>query len=164
MEDKKINFKLINSPVGILKIVADDDCLIAILWENERLNRVKLEEMREDKNHPLILKVEKQLAEYFDKKRTSFSVPMQASGTPFQEKVWELLCEIPYGLTWSYKEVAEKMDHPKAVRAVGAAIGRNPISIIIPCHRVVGSNGSLTGFAGGLDRKKTLLELENICL
>jgi methylated-DNA-[protein]-cysteine S-methyltransferase len=155
-----MKYKNINSLVGVLKIVADDDCLIAILWENEPLNRVKLEEMGEDRRHPLILEVEKQLKEYFDKKRTSFNVPMRARGTPFQEKVWELLSQIPYGITFSYKDIAEKMDHPKAVRAVGAAIRRNPISIIIPCHRVVGSNGSLTGFAGGLDRKKTLLELE----
>lgn len=159
MENKTLKYKCINSPVGVLKIVADERHLRAVLWENERLNRVRLDEM-EESSEPLILEVEKQLGEYFKKKRIRFELPLHAQGTPFQEKVWELLYQIPYGVTCSYRDIAEKMDHPKAVRAVGAAVGRNPISIVIPCHRVIGMDGSLTGFAGGLDRKKTLLELE----
>lgn len=159
MENKILKYKLIPSPVGMLKIVSDARYLRAVLWEQERLNRVRLDEM-EESSEPLILEVEKQLGEYFKKKRIRFELPLHAQGTPFQEKVWELLYQIPYGVTCSYRDIAEKMDHPKAVRAVGAAVGRNPISIVIPCHRVIGMDGSLTGFAGGLDRKKTLLELE----
>jgi len=158
---KTLIYKLIESPVGQLKIVADDKTLIAILWDNERENRVKLPELVEKKNDPFLLEVEKQLNEYFNHQRVNFNVPLQMRGTAFQEAVWQLLCKIPYGSTWSYKDIAEKIDRPKAVRAVGAAIGRNPISIIIPCHRVIASDGNLTGFAGGLDRKKTLLDLES---
>lgn len=153
-------FKFIYSPVGMLKIVVDDSHLRAILWENERLNRVKLDDMKEDKNNSLILEVEKQLKEYFNKERIKFDLPLRAQGTPFQEAVWDRLSKIPYGSTCSYKEISVKIDRSNAVRAVGAAIGRNPISIIIPCHRVIGSNGNLTGFAGGLDFKKKLLDLE----
>lgn len=157
-----MKYKYINSPVGKLKLVVEHNSLVAILWENERLNRVKLDEMTESNDDKLLLNVEKQLNEYFQGKRKNFDLPLKASGTPFQEKVWQLLKDIPHGVTCSYKDIAVKMDHSKAVRAVGAAVGRNPISIIIPCHRVIGTNGSLTGFAGGLDRKKILLEVENI--
>lgn len=161
MENKNLKYKFIASPVGMLKIIVDDRHLRAILWENERLNRVKLENLAEDPKNPLILKVEKQLKEYFKRKRITFELPLHAQGTSFQKRVWEFLDKIPYGSTCSYKEIAEKMDRPKAARAVGTAIGRNPISIVIPCHRVIGTNGNLTGFAGGLDRKKKLLNLEN---
>lgn len=148
------------SPVGLLKLVVDGQKLIAILWDNEKLNRVKLDEMTECVDDPLLLKIEKQLNEYFTGKRSNFDVSIKASGTEFQEKVWDLLYKIPYGTTCSYKDIAVKLGKPNAVRAIGAAIGKNPISIIIPCHRVVGSNGSLTGFAGGLEKKRMLLEIE----
>lgn len=155
-----LKYKIINSPVGNLKIVVQDNTLVAILWDVERPNRVRLEEMIEDTNDPVILEVENQLKEYFLNKRTIFHLPLMAHGTPFQQEVWKLLNEIPFGKTLTYKEIAIKLNNPKAVRAVGGAIGRNPISIIIPCHRVVGSNKSLTGFAGGLNRKQILLNLE----
>jgi len=158
---KTFKYKFIDSPVGILKIVASDDKLIAILWDNEKPNRVKPSEMVEDKQDPFLKKVEKQLNEYFQQKRTSFDLNLDFYGTPFQKSVWELLYQIPYGSTCSYKDIAEKIRNPKGVRAVGGAIGKNPISIIVPCHRVIGSKGSLTGFAGGLGRKKILLDLEN---
>lgn len=157
---KRLKYKIIKSPVGPLKIVVEDKVLVAILWDNERLNRVRLDPMEEDENDPLILNVEKQLNEYFLNQRTHFDLPMELCGTLFQQEVWNLLNDIPFGKTCSYKEIAVKMNKPKAVRAVGAAIGRNPISIIVPCHRVVARNGNLTGFAGGLDRKKILLDLE----
>lgn len=155
-----LKYKMIPSPVGVLKIVVQEDALVAILWDKERLNRVRLESMVEDTEDPLILKIEKQLDDYFLQKRQEFQLPLETQGTPFQKEVWNLLSQIPYGVTWTYKEVAEKIQRPQAVRAVGAAIGRNPISIVIPCHRVIATNGSLTGFAGGLDRKKILLDLE----
>ncbi len=157
---KLFKFKLIDSPVGALKIVAGNNKLAAILWDNEKLNSVKLSEMVEDNQDPFLKKVEKQLNEYFHYERTSFDLPIELHGTPFQKSVWELIYQIPYGFKWSYKQIAEKICNPKAVRAVGGATGKNPISIIIPCHRVIAANGSLTGFAGGLHRKKILLELE----
>lgn len=158
---KLLKYKMMSSPVGVLKIVVQECALVAILWDKERLNRVRLESMVEDNEDSLILKIEKQLNDYFSQKRQEFQLPMETQGTPFQKEVWNLLNQIPYGATWTYKEVAEKIQRPLAVRAVGAAIGKNPISIVIPCHRVIATNGSLTGFAGGLDRKKILLDLES---
>ena len=102
-----------------------------------------------------------QLQEYFDRKRTEFTFPSAAVGTTFQQRIWELLREIPYGETRTYMQLADAFGNRAAIRAVGLANGRNPISIVVPCHRVVGSDGSLTGYAGGLDRKRFLLELEN---
>jgi methylated-DNA-[protein]-cysteine S-methyltransferase len=114
----------------------------------------------EDAEHPIILKTEKQLEQYFNQERTTFQLPLEFEGTDFQNKIWKTLQNIPFGQTISYKEIALKIGHPLAVRAVGAAIGRNPISIVIPCHRVIGSNGKMTGFAGGLKNKEILLKLE----
>lgn len=156
-----MKYKTIASPVGTLTLVTEKNTLTAILWENERLNRVKLGHLEEDTKNPFLKEVENQLKEYFAEKRTTFNLPMTLYGTPFQKAVWDFLYEIPYGATCSYKDIAEKLNNPKGVRAVGGAVGRNPVSIIIPCHRVIGSNGTLTGFAGGLDRKKLLLDLEN---
>jgi methylated-DNA-[protein]-cysteine S-methyltransferase len=158
---KLLNFKIIQSPVGCLKIVVKDQNLVAILWDNEKLNRVKLDEMTENKNDPFILEIEKQLNEYFLHQRKAFNLPIETQGTSFQQDVWKLLNQIPYGATWTYKDMALKIHRPDAVRAVGTAIGRNPISIVVPCHRVIASNGTLAGFAGGLDRKKILLDLES---
>lgn len=157
---KTLKFNYVNSPVGILKLIANEKKLVAILWDNEKLNRVRLDEMEESSDHPILLKTAKELNEYFLGKRTTFSIPMEMQGTSFQKSVWEILNQIPYGKTWTYKQVAELINNPKAVRAVGTAIGKNPLSIIVPCHRVIGTNGTLTGFAGGLDKKQTLLTLE----
>lgn len=156
-----LNYKIITSPVGHLKIVTNDKSLLAVLWDNEKPNRVKLEQMEEKKSHPLILETEKQLNEYFHNQRKNFDLPIEPKGTSFQQNVWALLNQISYGNTCTYKDIAQQMNQPNAVRAVGTAIGRNPISIIIPCHRVIATNGGLAGFAGGLDRKKTLLDLES---
>ncbi len=157
---KILKYKIVHSPVGSLKIVVKDDILMAVLWDNENPNRVRLPQMIEEPKNSLILETEKQLNEYFSKKRKKFDLPLESIGTPFQMRVWQLLQQIPYGTTQSYKEIAIKMDNPLAVRAVGTANARNPISIIVPCHRVIASNGNLAGFAGGLDRKKVLLDLE----
>lgn len=158
---KHFIYKKIPSPVGVLTLVAEDNALAAILWDNEKPNRIRLDDLEESKNNPFLLKVEMQLEEYFDQKRKNFDLPLALSGTPFQMAVWKLLYEIPYGVTCAYKDIAEKIGNPRSVRAVGTAIGRNPISIIVPCHRVIASNGKLAGFAGGLDRKKLLLNLES---
>jgi methylated-DNA-[protein]-cysteine S-methyltransferase len=153
-------YKLMNSPVGQLKLVAKGDKLSAILWENDKPNRVRLGEMQEQVNNPILLETERQLKEYFAGKRNRFEVELDFAGTEFQKKVWEALLTIPFGETRSYGDIATQIGNTKAVRAVGAANGRNPISIIAPCHRVIGASGHLTGFAGGLKAKETLLTLE----
>jgi len=149
------------SPVGELKLVASDKGLAAILWENDNPKRVRLGTLEENKHHPLLLETERQLKDYFAEKRETFSLKLDFTGTEFQKKVWEALITIPFGETRSYGQVARQIGHPKAVRAVGAANGKNPISIIAPCHRVIGSDGTLTGFAGGLDTKAYLLGIES---
>jgi methylated-DNA-[protein]-cysteine S-methyltransferase len=153
-------YKTIDSPVGNLKLVASDEGLVAVLWKKEKLNRVCLAEVKKGETHPVLLKAERQIAEYFARKRRSFSVPIDMHGTSFQKQVWEALLAIPFGETRTYGDLAKQLGRPQAARAVGAASGRNPLSIIVPCHRVVGSTGKLTGFAGGLDAKIRLLELE----
>lgn len=154
-------YKFVDSPVGQLKLVVSAKGLVAILWENDSPRRVQLKDLSEDVNHPVLLKAEGQLSEYFTGKRKSFSLPLDMRGTPFQNSVWEALLAIPFGETRSYGELAKQLGNPRATRAVGAANGRNPISIVVPCHRVIGSSGKLTGFAGGLDVKARLLELES---
>ena len=153
-------FKRIDSPVGLLTLAAKGDKLTAILWECEIDGRVKLGEMIEDPTFPILLKTEHQLSEYFAGKRTRFELDLDFTGTEFQKEVWAALLEIPFGETRSYGEIARRIGRPKAVRAVGAANGRNPISIVAPCHRVIGTSGKLTGFAGGLENKALLLRLE----
>jgi methylated-DNA-[protein]-cysteine S-methyltransferase len=153
-------YKEVASPVGRLKLVTSDKGLAAILWENDNPSRIRLGEMVEDRNHPILLKAERQLGEYFAGKRETFSVALDMQGTPFQKDVWEQLLAIPFGETRSYGQLAKALGRPQAMRAVGAANGRNPISIIVPCHRVIGSSGKLTGFAGGLETKARLLNLE----
>jgi methylated-DNA-[protein]-cysteine S-methyltransferase len=151
---------IVDSPVGALTIVASDDGLRAILWPDDDPSRVRLAETTEDPSHPVIAATVRQLVEYFDGERTEFDVPLDPVGTEFQRAAWEALCLIPYGTTVSYGEQAEQMGDRRKARAVGAANGRNPISIVVPCHRVVGANGSLTGFAGGTDTKAWLLDHE----
>lgn len=153
-------FKTIWSPVGDLTLVADARGLAAILWENDRPGRVRLGPLTEDAEHPILVETERQLGEYFAGRRRAFDVPLSFAGSDFQKRVWSALLTIPFGETRSYGEIAHQLGNPGASRAVGAANGRNPISIIAPCHRVVGSTGKLTGFAGGLDAKQYLLELE----
>lgn len=153
-------FKRIDSPVGLLTLAAKGEKLTAILWECEIDGRVKLGEMIEDPAFPVLLKTEHQLNEYFAGKRTRFELDLDFTGTEFQKEVWAALLEIPFGETRSYSDIARRIGRPKAVRAVGAANGRNPISIVAPCHRVIGTSGKLTGFAGGLANKELLLRLE----
>ena len=147
--------------MGRLTLVASDSGLAAILWENDSPRRVPVNAVAEDPDHPILLETEKQLREYFAGRRQAFSVPLDFGGTEFQNQVWRALLSIPFGETRTYTEIARQIGKPAAVRAVGAANGRNPISIIAPCHRVIGSTGNLTGFAGGLQAKAHLLALED---
>lgn len=153
-------FKTITSPVGALKLVASDKGLSAILWENDDPKRVRLAPLVEDPDHPILRETERQLAAYFAGTLRTFTVPLDFRGTDFQKRVWTALLSIPHGETRSYADIARQVGRPTAFRAVGAANGKNPISIIAPCHRVIGSTGKLTGFAGGLDAKQLLLRLE----
>ena len=153
-------YKETESPVGKLKLVASSNALVAVLWERERPDRVKLVALKLDTQQPILLEAERQLREYFSGTRTEFDLPLELNGSEFQKKVWRALREIPFGQTRSYLYLAKTVGSAKAVRAVGAANGKNPLSIVVPCHRVVGANGSLTGFAGGVDVKAKLLAHE----
>jgi len=152
-------YKWMESPVGALKLVGNDEGLAAVLWENDDPRRIRLGAVAEG-DDTVLARAEQQLAEYFRKEREAFELPLAFKGTPFQVKVWQALLTIPYGETRSYSEIARQIGHPSAVRAIGSANRCNPISIIAPCHRVIGSSGALTGFAGGLDAKRYLLDLE----
>ena len=152
--------KKTNTPVGELTLVASERGLAAILWEDDDPRRLRLEPQREDPNNDILVEAERQLAAYFDGTLRVFSVPLDFVGTEFQTSVWKALLKIPFGQTRTYTQIAKQIGRPTAARAVGGASGKNPISIMAPCHRVVGANGDLTGFAGGLGTKELLLNLE----
>jgi methylated-DNA-[protein]-cysteine S-methyltransferase len=152
--------KTIDSPLGPLKLVASDKGLAAILWKDEDPRRVLRSSVVEDPDHAVLVETERQLRAYFAGRLKAFSLPLDFKGTEFQKSVWQALLTIPFGETRSYAEIARQIGRPAAVRAVGAANGRNPISIVTPCHRVIGSNGELTGYGGGLAAKEHLLGLE----
>src|SRR6185312_7341941 len=137
----KYHQKKMKSPVGELKLIASDNGLAGVLWENDDPHPAGTSISTENNDHPVLLEAEKQLVEYFEKRRTNFTLKLDFTGTDFQKKVWEALLTIPFGETRSYAEIARQIGRPTAFRAVGAANGRNPISIIAPCHRVIGSNG-----------------------
>ena len=153
-------YKEMKSPVGKLKLVASDKALVAVLWQHEKQSRVRLGPLKLNRQHPILLEAERQLREYFGGERTQFELLLEPRGNEFQKKVWRALTEIPFGKTRSYLDLAKAIGAPRACRAVGAANGKNPLSIVVPCHRVVGTSGALTGFAGGLETKATLLALE----
>jgi len=151
---------LFESPIGELRLTASDSALTGVWFPGQgELPAAPANDGHGPANAVLARACE-QLAEYFAGGRTTFAVPLEPAGTPFQRRVWEALRAIPYGTTLSYSELARRLGDVRATRAVGAANGRNPIPIIVPCHRVVGADGSLTGFGGGLDRKRWLLEHE----
>lgn len=152
---------LYDSPVGMLRIVTENNALVELgldSYEPPASGECVREEAELNKE------TARQLDEYFAGGRKEFDLPLRPKGTDFQKKDWKALCSIPYGQTRTYKDIAEAIDCPKGFRAVGLANNRNPIMIIIPCHRVIGSNGSLTGYAGGTHIKKYLLELEGVSL
>jgi methylated-DNA-[protein]-cysteine S-methyltransferase len=151
---------VIHSPVGDLTLVATAGALVALVWRTAGHGRVPFENARQQPRQPLLRETSRQLGEYFAGKRRVFELALEFRGTDFQRQVWAALLTIPYGETRTYGQIAAQIGNPTAVRAVGAANGRNPIAIIAPCHRVIGMNGSLTGFGGGLDAKARLLSLE----
>jgi len=151
----KYSYKFCN-----LFIAEENNAICYVVFKKDRIYNSP--EKFENKETPLIKKAAKQLEEYFNKKRKEFDLPLVVNGTDFQNKIWKALQTIPYGKTCNYKELASLAGNPKASRAAGMANNRNPISIIIPCHRVIGANGDLTGYAGGLELKQKLLELEKL--
>jgi methylated-DNA-[protein]-cysteine S-methyltransferase len=155
-----LTYTKIDSPVGELTLVAGARGLAAILWPKDDPWRVPLGEMTRADRNPVVREAARQLRNYFAGAQKSFSLQLDFSGTDFQKQVWAALLTIPFGETRSYSDIARQIGKPAAVRAVGAANGKNPISIVAPCHRVIGSSGQLTGYAGGLAAKAFLLALE----
>jgi methylated-DNA-[protein]-cysteine S-methyltransferase len=149
-------YSTLTTPIGELVVTADPDGAVTALYLPNRRPDTR-DWIRDD---ALLEPAVRQLREYFAGERTEFQLPLRPQGAPFQLQVWEALLKIPYGETASYGEIAREIGHPTAFRAVGAANGQNPIAIIVPCHRVIGSNGSLTGYGGGLPTKRALLDLE----
>jgi methylated-DNA-[protein]-cysteine S-methyltransferase len=149
-----------DSLIGELTLVSDGESITGMYMHVHRHGPESRDGWIRRDDLPVLVKAAQQLREYFAGERTDFDLPLNPAGTAFQKSVWKELCEIPYGATISYGELGKRLGNPAASRAVGLANGRNPISIIIPCHRVIGANGSLTGYGGGLDRKKMLLGLE----
>jgi len=145
----------LDTPIGTLRLVCEDGLLSRIEFEDQHSD-----DGHAEIGHPVLAACAAQLTDYFAGNRRQFSLPLAARGTRFQQSVWRALATIPYGELRSYRDIAGAIGKPSAVRAVGAANGRNPLPIVVPCHRVIGSDGSLTGFAGGLDAKVFLLELE----
>lgn len=143
------------TPVGLVCIEENGTAVTALYFDSK-----KQEERDKETETPLLKEAHRQLAEYFEKKRTEFDLPLKPEGTDFQKKVWAALCTIPYGETRSYGEIAKQTGNEKACRAVGGANNKNPIMIFIPCHRVIGADGSLVGFGGGLQAKRYMLDLE----
>jgi methylated-DNA-[protein]-cysteine S-methyltransferase len=159
-----VHYSLFPSPVGELLLTATDTALTAVYFPGPRSPIPWVEGWVGGVPNDVLDLTQRQLTEYFARKRTSFGVPLDAAGTDFEHKVWNVLRRIPYGTTTTYGRIARQLGDVKATRAVGAANGKNPIPIIVPCHRVIGANGDLTGFGGGLDRKRWLLEHEGALL
>lgn len=155
-------FSSMDSPVGQLTLVACDQGLVCVLWDVwEKEIQIFLEDVRNNEKNFVLTKAKQQLSEYFAGKRQIFDLPLFTVGSDFQKQAWAELSRIPYGQTISYGEQAHRLGDIKKARAVGMANAMNPHSIIVPCHRVVGKNGALTGFGGGLDKKRKLLALES---
>ena len=154
LRGEKMFYTTLQSPVGELYIAEESGKIVFISFEKANVEKGR------EKQTPLLSLAERQLTEYFDGARKTFDLPLNPSGTEFYKRVWKALEEIPYGETRSYKQIAEAVGAPKACRAVGGANHNNPIVIVLPCHRVIGAQGKLTGYGGGLDKKEYLLSLE----
>lgn len=147
------NILIINTPIGTMIATADEEGITSLDFAEDVPSLTH-------SDNPLLLRLKKELYEYFEGKRTAFTLPLNPHGTPFQKTVWETLRTIPYGETISYAQEAQKFGNPKAIRAVANANGRNPIAILIPCHRVIASGGGIGGYSGGIEKKEFLLALE----
>jgi methylated-DNA-[protein]-cysteine S-methyltransferase len=150
-----------DSPHGRMLLVADGEGLSGVYFDRQKYRPSVDAEWRRDAGNAPLRRAKRELAEYFGGERKRFDIPLAPEGTPFQRSVWKAISTVGFGETISYGELARRAGHPGSARAAGAATGRNPIGIIVPCHRIVGSNGDLTGYAGGLSRKRALLALES---
>lgn len=155
-----MTFSDFQTPLGPIRLTVHDDRLTGIYFIGQKHFPTQNSLWKRRDNDPTLQIAQKELLGYFHSGKQQFTLPLTLQGTLFQQQVWQALREIPYGVTLSYKALAERLGQPSAVRAVAAAVGRNPLSIVIPCHRIIGSDGSLTGYAGGLERKRALLALE----
>ncbi len=164
MKDNSLRYTVQESPIGPLTLVADGMHLTAIRFARRNGAADIERSWQRDDDLPVLAQARAQLAEYFAGKRTHFTVPLKPAGTEFQQAVWRALQQVGFGRTSNYGALAASVGRPEAARAVGAAMGANPIPIIVPCHRVIGKDGSLTGFGGGLERKTRLLQLEGVLL
>lgn len=153
-------FTTFESPLGEMLLLATAEGLTGAYFNGQKYFPARNGDARESPRQEWLAAAKRQFGEYFEKQRKQFDLMLNPSGTPFQRRVWDALQDIPFGETKTYGELAAKLGDPNATRAVAAAIGRNPISVIVPCHRVIGANGSLTGYAAGIDCKRALLELE----
>ncbi len=167
MNDKKIISRKINTPLGEMLACVSDDGLLLFEFTDRKKYEKQINNLKKitgseivKGNHPFLEQVKIEINEYFSGKRKTFNIPLFTVGTEFQKSVWNALLKIPYGNTVSYSDIAKNIGNPKAVRAVANAIGANKIAIIIPCHRLIGADGTLTGYASGLDKKKVLPDLE----
>jgi len=149
-----------STPLGDAYVTLHGDALAGLYFEGARHAPAIASDWQRDDDHPVAKACARQLAEYFAGTRDAFDLPLAPRGTPFQQRVWAEIARVPFGATISYAQLAARAGAPEAMRAAGAATGRNPLTIIVPCHRIVGSDGALTGYAGGLERKRRLLELE----
>ncbi len=149
-----------DSPLGRMLVTASPAAITGVYFDRQKHFPDIARDWVRDGSSPLLTQARRELSEYFSGTRTAFDLPVEPGGTPFQRRVWQALRTIPFGETRTYRALAERLGAPEASRAVGAAVGRNPLSVVVPCHRVIGANGSLTGYAGGLDRKRALLKLE----
>ncbi|ADI00064.1 methylated-DNA--[protein]-cysteine S-methyltransferase [Salisediminibacterium selenitireducens] len=169
-KNSALMYSVMNSPLGDLTLVKSEKGLCYIEFGSSKdtichvRRKLRTRQIRDELvwNEDELTAVKTQLEEYFNGERTSFDVALDMKGTPFQKLVWEKVNQIPYGKTKSYKDIAVEIGAPKAVRAIGGANNQNPVPLIIPCHRVIGSNGSLVGYGGGLDKKEKLLDLEGL--
>jgi methylated-DNA-[protein]-cysteine S-methyltransferase len=157
---KTVCFDFLSTPLGTMLLASDGDALAGAWFEGQRYAPARGHSWERRRNMPILVRAAAEITEYFAGTRTAFTVPLAPAGTAFQCDVWNAIATIPYGETAAYRDLAARIGRPSCIRAAGAATGRNPLSIIVPCHRVVGADGALTGYAGGLDRKRTLLALE----
>ena len=155
-----IHYDHVASPLGTMLLIAQGDALAGIHFEGGRYQPAIGADWRRSRDHPAVRAAKTQLGEYFAGGRTRFELLLAPMGTAFQRAVWQAIGNVPYGATIAYRELATRAGRPGSIRAAGAATGRNPWTIVVPCHRIIGADGSLTGYAGGLDRKRALLALE----
>lgn len=155
-----VYFDRVTSPLGLLVLATDGEALTGVWFDGQRYQPPIEVGWQRRCDVPILRRAAAELAEYFAGERRQFELALAPSGTPFQRAVWDAIASVPYGATIAYRELAARAGQPRAVRAAGAATGRNPLSVVIPCHRIVGAGGALTGYAGGLERKLALLALE----